>query len=857
MFFNDEHKDEYNIGKYWKDLNINYELMVEIASQKRDEEIKTILNRMTLSQLSELFNILNLSGEYNKKDLYINDIIKNQSDTANLEIILLDDFSKRKKRAIEEFYDSNLMNLSSDTISSTFGKLFFAYKNDRCNLFQILTLDEWNSRGTGYEMTCKSDKVEWNFLYELINNDAFREEFKNHLYEVSDHKQKYKLKSFCTMNKDNLIFMIYKLKADTQKSDFDISKRVKDVDKIIVKINMKSNSVHIKCGNKLDISYIYSYLKEKTQAAFERYEEPIYTDYNEDEFKSTFTTVEKTYLRALKDFKIDKIEFSESLLDMSPSLALSLPKRNVWPAVTNVVSRKVVNINSLSSIKSMNIIYKNLSRRINSVTLDNGSVVFKLQDSNLNPKMKKEIEDCFKLFFNIPLNERVNDKLEKGRADNIDLILRLKSKENLDEYNLNIFEELVDNNIINYKETFKNLCKNTECRNDMGKSNVCKSCGEIGYKTEKVCDFKINRENLLNLILDSISNGLKLDKDAVMVVSNYSIDKIDLSKLTFNYKSKDYQIIVSDSIIPRKTMIKIEKMLIPTIMIYYGVDKYQAKEITPSTMEKLQFGYLFANKDDVSKLELMYESLIENVDKLYQYHIISVSTESNHNIRKIVLDDTKVTKEEYTYNDLEDDTYAIIKDLFYNSDKWGRENIGEAVPEGVFAMSYIEDGPEAIEKKYAFSYDCKLTAKEKGYDLGRAEKRKAEDYVDQLNNEAAVKAYCSNRFISAHIFIGNKFKDTQIEDMRDYFYDKMPRGCSTMPMFIKIGDLLKLHDWYRTNYQHIKLNMHRFYEELYKIMINRKNIIDESLLNKFFRNMSIYFKNSQLDIESIKDNLTD
>lgn len=76
-------------------------------------------------------------------------------------------------------------------------------------------------------------------------------------------------------------------------------------------------------------------------------------------------------------------------------------------------------------------------------------------------------------------------------------------------------------------------------------------------------------------------------------------------------------------------------------------------------------------------------------------------------------------------------------------------------------------------------------------------------------------------------------------------------------MFIEIDNLLKLHDWYRLNYQDIKINMNQFYEELYKVMINRSNIIDEEKLNKFFKTMSVYFNRVKLDIDSIKEDLMD
>ena len=217
MFFNEEHndefKDDYDKTTYWKDLNINHDLIVEMTESKKKEEAKLILNRLTLKQLSEIADMLNLGDSYSKKDLYIDEIIKQQE---IIEILLLDNFLKRKKRSIDEFYESNLINLGSVHISSALGRLIFAYKNDRCNLFQILTLEEWNIRGTGYELQAQAKTIDWGFLDKLISNEDDREIFKDCLYEYSDKKQQYKLKSYCTMNKDNKIFMIYKLKTDTQ-----------------------------------------------------------------------------------------------------------------------------------------------------------------------------------------------------------------------------------------------------------------------------------------------------------------------------------------------------------------------------------------------------------------------------------------------------------------------------------------------------------------------------------------------------------------------------------------------------------------------------------------------------------------
>ncbi len=854
MLFNEIYRKSTDTREFWNELNVNYDNINEKLEAKKKEDINLLLNKLTLESLKDIAVILEIKDEEAKKSEYIKSIMKICSE----DILLINQFAKRKKRSINEFYNYWVIQNEDSYTSSLIAKLLHIYNSNKCDLFQIATLEEWNLKGSGYELEATNKVKSWESLEHIITNNEARLEFVNCLFKESDETRLYKVRSYCKNSSNSVILMLYKLTNDLPKVDFDKSKRFKDVEKILIKINTSNDSIHIKCKNKKDMFYIKSYFENKVKVKFEISEGEAFSDYDEQLFKENFFTTDRMYLPKLKDFQIDKIIFSESLLSKSPEFTISLPKRNIWPSVVDATCKNLVSIDSLSALKYINLNFKNISRPVRSYILEDGSIIFRLLDSGLDENTKKDIFKRFEIFFGIPLNKKIIDKLDKGIAHSIDFILRVNSEDKLNEYSRSSFEQLCKDKIIESKNITKYLCSNENCGEEIEVNikdfDTCEICGNDTYIEEKVSEIVILEKNVHNAVLNLISLGLDIDFKNIKL-AQHTINNKKLNMLIFSYKSKNYQVLILNNTLSKKTIKELEKRVIPTIILYYGVEKSIAQEMTPSTMEGIQFGDLYINKDNKEQIRDIFKKIIESLDNRVHYHIVSGATTANDNLKRIIVDGNK-DNEAYTYNDLEDDAYAILKDMFFNSDKWGRETIGYPVPEGIFAMSYKTTDNDGNERRYAFSYDCKLTAKDKGYDLGKAEQRKAEDYVQELNKLQQIKAYCSNSCISAHIFIGNKFKDTQIEGMKNHFNNKIPNTCHTVPMFIEIENLLKLHDWYRLNYENIKCNVNPFYEELFNAMTNDSNIITSEILDDIFENISEYFPKRELNTTKIKSILT-
>ena len=140
------------------------------------------------------------------------------------------------------------------------------------------------------------------------------------------------------------------------------------------------------------------------------------------------------------------------------------------------------------------------------------------------------------------------------------------------------------------------------------------------------------------------------------------------------------------------------------------------------------------NIEDKEVFALGYGSLSEmvanndykKIEEMIENLLLSNKTAVSRAADKAYIGMRKQIKKEMvdtTYSDkiFEDDVFAIFKDIFPNSLKWGKEKSGSAVPEGVISLSYNY----LDEKDYiVFSYDCKLTEQKEGYELGKARAKK-------------------------------------------------------------------------------------------------------------------------------------
>ncbi|MEH7603293.1 hypothetical protein V7184_14570, partial [Bacillus safensis] len=101
------------------------------------------------------------------------------------------------------------------------------------------------------------------------------------------------------------------------------------------------------------------------------------------------------------------------------------------------------------------------------------------------------------------------------------------------------------------------------------------------------------------------------------------------------------------------------------------------------------------------------------------------------------------------------------------------------------------------------------------------------DYVEMLNQINHIKKFSNKKQLSAHIFISNNFDANNYETMAHHFYNKLPDGYDTRPIFLPLNVLTYLHSEYRKNHQQLSNARNVFMENLYRVLITDRSVINK------------------------------
>ena len=794
--------------KYWEELGVNFLRFNEDANF--NENVKRKIESLCETDCEFLADILKIN--------YDDDFIEKISENHQLKNILyLDNFLKRKKKAIDELYDTIFMNKNEyKQEASSIVKLLQLFMDNKVRLFEVYALNEWLNKGTGIEYVANSE-LNKNQIDEFLKKDEI-EKFCKFMEQTPQIGTSYKVRMVCEY-RNKQIFLVYKLKNDTQMTDFDEAKRVKNIDKILFEIDVKNGYLHIKFRNYNERIQIKRYFEQYFKVIFNEVKTDVFEEYDVDDFKNNFIKLGSNSKNITTNFYITRITFNNSLLDKSPELTFDANKKDVWPSIVHAFNMKIVDIDSMDSIKSMTVNVNSRFRNIRTITLKDGNVIFKLDDKGLKNDERKYIEKKFEEKFHVPLNKRVKNKLEKGIIEQIDLILRCSSVDEINDDGNKILDKLVQDKILNIKKIKNIVCQNESCGHieEYISDSVekCSECFGDEIIIEEYNKLEVDNKIIEKYVLEYLSKALSSE--------NNNIEKSDKFKeytcFRLLYNEREYNVIITSKILSKKFIKSIEKKLIPTIIIYYGIDNEQAKLMTPNSIEMIQFAKLYANKDDTEMQSNILKDIFRRTEKMLHYQVVNAAMLANEDLEKVNNIPSKIGKG-YSATDFEDDIYALLKDIIFNSEKWGASDIGKPLPEGVLTFQYIENsGSKECENRVAFTFDCKLTNKDNGYDLGRSEQRKAMEYVNKFNRTNEIQRYCNNnKELSSHLLISNKFKESQLKNMIKYFEDYIDSGNTTKPVFIDFKGLVKFHSWYRTNYESIQKKRNDFYRELNKIL---------------------------------------
>lgn len=839
-------KRSLNDNEYWVGLEVHFEKINDQWEDTYQSKLEKVLLSMNLSQLKELCDIGDIDF-LDKKEELIKTIV-NSEEIAKL-LYYLKEFQSKKKKAVTQFYDWLYLNSEKRYDLSTISKLYHLYKEDKCYLFDVFTLYKWGTKGSGNKYVNKK-KFKDKDLIEIGTNSKYIEKITDTMHSKSK-LHKFKVVTTAINPGRKIVVLIYKQMADVMLPDFDGNKNNKKVSEFMFEIDLDDKSVSIKSSNRTDEDSLIEYFDINFNSELQKYRMDTFNEFSKKKFEELLDFPE---ISEKLDYSacISSISFYSSPLWKSPAVTFDLKDDDVWPAVVEANRAGMIRPKSLKDIKYIKLTFKDLtSKKLYSNVEQNGDITFRLQDANLTKIQIQQTNEFFELLLGLPINQPIsNNDFTEGTADKVDFILKSCNPTDLGS-SRGLFDELLAKEFISVIKISGFSCANEDCQTfyDLLPETDCKDCGAEKFTEIQKIKYDLNFKKVKSYTKNQISawannSGYSILNNTTLTLYEKKYEFFNVEK---NYQS--IQILVTNEMLPGRTLKRLRKLLTPTIVVYVGYQEFDFLHQNSDSIYPLNYGQIYSYEDNE-----LYNRLDKVIDVIDSRAMTIVTQASSAAYETLI--NLGNSENSYSDREFEDDIFAILKDIFPNADKWGREMSGERVPEGLFSLQYnTQVGTSTNEYRRIYSFDCKLTSKEKGYDLGISEKRKAWDYIDELHKIRDITKYSDKKEVSGHIFITNKYKENQIEEMRKFFNEKMSDKTSTIPIFIEVEQIILLHKLYRQNYKEILIRRNSFYEEMNKLLTQEDGIIGKSdIIDCFHEVLEQEPEQRHLDMHRVRKN---
>ncbi|WP_207622257.1 hypothetical protein [Bacillus mycoides] len=829
----DYHSHDQIDNNFWRELGTTIDKIDELRV-KGDINLKLnlLLSRLPVSALKELSSFY---GVPFSEDLVKDDFVKlffNIDKEDKIEILTLQDFLNRKKRSINEVYS---IKNTEVLLKSSLARVKSMYDNSPKLLMEALTYYIWSEKGTG-NLFSINKKLSYQNILKIINE--YKKAFPEKLYKLNNMKNNYRIHSYYLSDGKELIVSLYKQINDSPKADFDGAIRNKEVTNILLAINTEKQIIEIKNANKSDETNIKNYLEETFQIKISEIESEVFDKYEASEVKEAFLTGKSAAEEVEAELLTTKITFRTSLLKRTPRVTLELDNESIWPSVEDAYGKGSISLKSIKDIESISVKMQNKKRLIRSVLLPNGNVIFSLDDSRMDKITRDKFSKSFLEQFGIPLFQEISNlEFFEGKADKVDYLMSISKKSSVAEIEKALLEELISNSLMTEKKKLVLTCR------------ACKDVTELDDIDYDIREFQCSCEHAecysqtfttLEVDMDNAKKYVKNKLEQFVIdlgyiyspkPSTYDIDseKFEFVNMNNSKTNETLQFFITADHIRPAFLKRLSTMMVPTIIITIGMVDEAVQSLRDKGVYVVNFGNIYFSKDE--ELKPVFYDNIEKIRLQLKSNIAKAADHAYCSLQRLLCEPTEIDSK-YTDKVFEDDVFAIIKDMVPNGIKWGKEKSGKVFPEGIFAISTKKVNEQVLTR--VFSFDCKFTRLKKGYDLKKEEQRKAIDYVERLNDNDYVVKFSDKSELTAHIFISNRFRDSQIKGMKSFFNEKLGEDYNTRPIFIDVSSFLYLHECYRKNIEELNKHRNRFYEQLIWLF-TRENITNEEVTKMFER----------------------
>ena len=821
---------------FWRDLEVSSDAINELSEDQQLRRFVAFLNAMSLEELKDLADIT----EVILKDAANKEQCKTDMTLISKEKMLLTlflrDFQNRKKRSITTFYETTSVEMKYKT---PLAQLHHLFRQSPAMLFSLLTYHLWTVRGTG-DLFALDKNIAPGKARQVLTEKGFGDTLCNLLHKGSKENNKYRIFSYAVVDECRFIGLLYKQVNDTSIPDYNQGIRHQEVNTLMFELNSESGTVEIKTKVHFESVAIKKYIEETFEGVLSAYETEVFHNFNKTTFIESVLSGKPASGKPISDFLVEKVIFRSSPIKNSPEITLQSKNMDVWPSVIDASNKGCINIESLKDLSLISFKSSGINRTIRSIVKDDGNVIFTMDDSLIEKDTLESIKTKFFERFGVPMFQEIaNNKFSDGHADLIDYVMGQRDhKKHSQDDTKELYETLTKKKFLNnVKETYTE-CTNINCPYEiklddptaiLGECPLCDSPLRAKESiTTQIGISEVRTEVKRRLRIWCTDDSWVMLGDSNLTFGNNALKLINLERVV---DQRPLQILISEHTIDGRLLTKLHKMINPLILVLVGQQEKFIEKYSSECIQAISFGKLYVQKD--GELKLFFNRLYSNLELRAKNYLASAANKSYHSLCGIHCPPDSLDKKQYTPGDLEDDGYALLKDMFPNSVKWGKQQSGKQLPEGVFSLSYVRDD----KQRYAFSFDFKLAYKNEGYPLEIGEQRKAVQYARDLNDSDLITIFAKQRKLSGHIFISNCFNAAQVNTTVKHFEDQLPSSTITKPIFITTDVLTYLHLKYRENFEEVELAKNHYMHWLFEALVNKSHYLTRDHVDAIFKKL--------------------
>jgi hypothetical protein len=813
---------------FWREIGVKHDAIHELESILVHSRLKSILAQMKMPALNELRKLYQL-GEFEDDESLREALFKLDLEERKL-LLKLHDFSNRKKKSLDKYYES--VKLEDERYDkSSLAKLLHLFHLSPVHLIELFTWYLWDNKASGKLFVFDKENIPYSEAKKIAEEYTYNIKLRDILYKASGSKNQYRVYSYSIILKKVLV-LLYRQISDAPRADFVSAPRNREVSPTLFLIDIDKKTVEIK-SLITEEGAIKNYLQSTLGSNLGEIQSKVFVDYNKEVFVNSILKGSSVTASGdiVTDFTVFKIKFRGTPLKNSPQVTLELDSLDIWPSVEEAHTNGTINLESIKDLESIQFKSSLGNRLIRSTVLDNGNVIFTMDDSNLDSVNKKRIEEKFLDKFGVPLYREISNELfDEGKADKVDYLMTISTVEKPSEFINSILTQLIKQSILMELQNSFYYCPH--CRIEYVYEepeevpHTCKDCDgdRISKRSSKV--ITVNLDAVYGLIKKRCNEKLtrwELVRENVLKVGSVELKCLHLSHQQIEM---GLQIVITDKSLQKSALKQLNRLMKPTILVLVGQSERLINYSNYSCVEPVNFGKIYIEGEQTfSKLMEEWSNKLQTRTKTF---LSAAANEAYNSIGEMTEYDLK--NKVYTDKFFEDDVFALLKDIFSNAEKWGKELSGKEVPEGIFALAFKQDGKI---RQRVFSYDCKLNTNGKGYDLNKSEQRKAVEYVNTLNSNDYIQTFSDKNQLSGHIFISNQFRSNNFKTMTAHFYEHLNESFDSKAIFLDVSVLCYLHENFSKNHQKIMNNRDKFYRDLFDVLMS--GIVNTESVDKVFK----------------------